>query len=137
MRPLRLRVLRPGGPPDAVVWPGDDDPRAVHLAVRGGAAGAVVAVASLLPEPHPDAPAPGDWRIRGMATAPERRRRGLGGLLVDACVAHARNADAQRLWCNARIGAVALYERAGFVRETGVFLAEGIGPHVRLALPLR
>lgn len=134
VRPLRLRVLRPGGVPADAVWPGDDAPGAAHLAVCE--AGAAVAIASVLPEPHPVAPAPGDWRLRGMATAPERRGAGLGAALVGACIAHVRASGGRRLWCHARVGALALYERAGFAAETGAFDVPGIGPHVRMALPL-
>ena len=90
----------------------------------------------MLPEPHPETPAEGDWRLRGMATAPGRRGRGLGAVLVAACAAHATDAGGRRLWCHARVRAVALYERAGFERETGTFDVPGIGPHVRLSLPL-
>lgn len=39
VRPLRGAVLRPGRPPEAAVWPGDDAPGAVHLAAYDVAAG--------------------------------------------------------------------------------------------------
>jgi len=52
VRPLRQAVLRPGRPPVESVYPGDDDPRSAHLAVRT-ASGEVLAVGSLLPEPPP------------------------------------------------------------------------------------
>jgi ribosomal protein S18 acetylase RimI-like enzyme len=135
VRPLRLRVLRPGRPPDSAVWAGDDAPGAGHFAVRAG--DAVVAVATVTPAPHPDDPRDGDWRVRGMATAPEARGRGHGAALVEACLAHARQEGGRRVWCNARVGAIALYERAGFAREGDVFEEPGIGPHVRMARPLR
>ena len=127
-------MLRPGAAPAAAVWPGDDDPGAAHFAVVAG--GAPVAVASVLAEPHPATPDDGDWRLRGMATAPERRGEGLGAALVEACAAHVRERGGRRLWCHARIGAVPLYERAGFAAETGAFDVPGIGPHVRMSLPL-
>lgn len=127
-------MLRPGAPAAAATWPGDDDPRAVHLAVRD--AGRVVAVASVLPAGHPDEPREGDWRIRGMATAPGHRGRGHGAALVTASVTAARAGGAHRVWCNARLGAVSLYERAGFAARGGVFEEPGLGPHVRLELTL-
>jgi ribosomal protein S18 acetylase RimI-like enzyme len=130
VRPLRLRVLRAGGAPADTIWPGDDDPAAAHLAIDD------VAVATVVPEPHPVAPRPGDWRIRGMATAPEARGRGHGAALVDACLAHARERGGGRVWLHARIAAVPLYERAGFTAETGEFDVPGIGPHVRMSRAL-
>jgi GNAT superfamily N-acetyltransferase len=126
VRPLRAAVLRPGQPPEAVVWPGDDDPRAGHYVVRRG--GRVLAIGSAVPE------APG-WRVRGMATDPAARGRGLGGEILQALVAHARAHGAELIWANARLPAVGLYERAGFRPEGGVFDVEGIGPHQRMVLP--
>lgn len=132
VRPLRLRVLRPGASAADAVWAGDEHPAAGHFAVRDGD-GAVIAVATVVPEPHPIAPAPGDWRVRGMATAPEQRGRGLGAALIAACLEHARGQGAAHIWLHARVDAVPLYARAGFVAESDVFEVTGIGPHVRMA----
>jgi GNAT superfamily N-acetyltransferase len=133
---LRLAVLRPGGAPEDAVWAGDEDPRAGHFAVLGpeGPAGAAVGVASVVPEAHPGGGAAGDWRVRGMATAPAARGQGVGAALLEACVAHAAGSGARRVWCHARVRAVSLYERAGFACETGEFDVAGLGPHRRMAL---
>jgi ribosomal protein S18 acetylase RimI-like enzyme len=126
VRPLRAAVLRPGQPPEAAVFPGDDDPRAGHVALRDGG-GRVVAVGSVFPEGE-------GFRVRGMATDPAARGRGLGSEVLAALIAHAREQGAEVIWCHARIPALALYERAGFVREGEVFDVEGIGPHQRMVL---
>jgi GNAT superfamily N-acetyltransferase len=120
-------VLRPGQPPEAAVFPGDDDPLAGHVAVFDDALHAL-AVGSVVPE------APG-FRVRGMATHPEARGRGLGAAVLDALVAHARAQGAEVIWANARLPAVALYERAGFRAEGEDFVEPGIGPHRRMVLP--
>jgi len=96
----------------------------------------VVAVATVLPEAHPLDPCPRDFRLRGMATDERHRGRGYAGLLTAACIDHARGEHATRVWLQARPAAVALYERAGFVRETGEFDVPGLGPHVRMTLEL-
>ena len=128
-------MLRPGAAAaDAAVWPGDDAPGAGFFAVRVDRA--VVACGSVVAEPHPVSPREGDWRVRGMATDPEHRGRGYGSALAAACVAHARSAGARRVWLQARPAAIALYERAGFVRESEEFDVPGIGPHVRMTLDL-
>ena len=134
MRPLRLSVLRAGGGPADAVWPGDEAADAGHFAVL--VEGVAVAVATIVPEPHPVDPQPGDFRLRGMATAVEHRGRGYAGLLTAACLEHARGVDARRVWLQARPAAVALYERAGFVRETGEFDVPGLGPHARMSLEM-
>lgn len=95
---------------------------------------AAVAVATVVPEPHPTDPRRGDFRLRGMATDPEHRGRGYAGQLTSACVDHARGEGASRIWLQARPAAVAMYERAGFARETDEFDVPGLGPHVRMSL---
>ena len=125
-------MLRPGGTDADAVWPGDDAPGAGHFAIRSG--DAILAVATIVPEPHPVAPEPGDWRLRGMATDPDHRGQGYGGVLARACVDHARAHDARRVWLHARPAAIALYERAGFAVESDEFDVPGIGPHVRMTL---
>ena len=119
-------MLRPGLPPAAAVWPGDDDPRAGHYVVRGGD-GDVLAVGSVVPE------APG-WRVRGMATAPAARGRGLGAEILEALIAHARAHGATLIWCNARRRATSLYGRAGFVAVGEEWDEPGLGPHRRMQL---
>jgi GNAT superfamily N-acetyltransferase len=120
------------------VYPGDDHPDALHAAVRDPAAGGgVVGIATVAPEGHPVDPRVGDWRLRGMATAPEVRGRGLGALLLDACLDHARARGGDRVWCNARVAAEGFYRRAGFAPEGARFDIPGIGPHVVMSISLR
>jgi ribosomal protein S18 acetylase RimI-like enzyme len=82
----------------------------------------------------PDGEQRGDWRIRGMATAPYARGRGAGTRVLRALVQHAVDNGATRVWCNARTPALSLYERAGFVATSDEFQAPRIGPHYRMEL---
>jgi GNAT superfamily N-acetyltransferase len=125
--PLRERVLRPGQSREQLTFEGDDAPDTLHAAVT--LHGRVVGVASVMRNGHPRAPRAGDWRIRGMATSVEMRGRGIGAALLAFCEAHAREQGGLRLWCNARVGARAFYERAGWAVEGGLFEIPGIGPH--------
>jgi predicted GNAT family N-acyltransferase len=130
VRPLRHDVLRAGRPPEDAVWPLDDHPAAGHVAVR--LAGKVVSVGSVLPSAPPWAPGRADaWRVRGMATAEERRDRGLGAGVLGALLEHVRRSGGHLVWCEARLGAVALYERAGFRAVGERFMAEG-AEHIRM-----
>lgn len=125
-RPLRRTVLRPHQDEDAVVYAGDDDPVALHIgAMRGDG---LVGVSSIAPDPT----AAGAWRVRGMAVRPDARGRGIGAGMLACLIAHADAAGADLVWCNARVAAVRLYERAGFVAIGGVFDIPDIGPHVRM-----
>jgi GNAT superfamily N-acetyltransferase len=122
-RPLRQAILRPHEtlaalalhePLDAYAVGAFDGDRllSVGFVAPGGDAGA--------------------WRVRGMATAPDARRKGAGAAVLDALLAYAIAHGATRIWCNARTPARSLYERAGFVATSDEFEIAEIGPHFRM-----
>jgi ribosomal protein S18 acetylase RimI-like enzyme len=123
-RPLRQRVLRPH---ESLEELASHEPPGVH-AVGAFAGDELIAVGFVCPDGEP-----GDWRVRGMATAPEYRGRGAGAAILEQLVEHARAQGATRVWCNARTPALGLYERAGFERESDEFEIPGIGPHFLMA----
>jgi GNAT superfamily N-acetyltransferase len=142
-------VLRPDQPAANSAYPGDDDPSSAHAAVFAPASTArtsgdgvdgepvvapvVVAVGTVLFEPPPwDAGRRHAWRVRGMATMPDWRGLGLGSAVLAALVDHAGAHGGELAWCNARVPARRLYERAGFVGRGEVFDIPGIGPHIRM-----
>lgn len=131
---MRGAVLRPHHPVAELVYPGDDLPGALHAVARKG--GLVVGIVSITPEPHPIAPAEGDWRIRGMATDPAVRGEGYGAALLKAALAHARAERGRRVWCNARSSAVGFYTREGFVTEGDEFTVWPDVPHYVMAVTL-
>jgi predicted GNAT family N-acyltransferase len=125
VRPLRSRVLRRGGPPEASVLPFDEDPRSRHLALLVD--GEVVAVGSVLPEPPPWSPEhPHAWRVRGMATKEGLRSRGHGQKVLRGLIDYAASAGGEIIWCDARLAAVPFYERQGFAATGAVFVNEGV-----------
>jgi predicted GNAT family N-acyltransferase len=126
-RPLRLLVLRPDQPPESAVYPGDDAPTSRHFGAWLD--DRLVGIASLYAEPRAGGPGPG-WRVRGMATEPALRGRGVGRALLQACVDHVAAEGGGELWANARMGAVDFYARLGFEAVSDVFEIEGIGAHV-------
>jgi GNAT superfamily N-acetyltransferase len=124
--PLRHAVLRPGLPPAAARFDGDDEPATVHVAALD-AAGDVVGCASLMRRPLDGVDA---WQLRGMATRPDRVRQGIGARVLAHAVAAARDAGGPRLlWCNARLAAVPFYRSQGWAVVSGVFEIPGVGPH--------
>ncbi len=136
--PLRQEVLRPGRAVRDCVYPGEDGPRAAHAAAlrRDQASGGdlvVLAVGVVMPEAPPwDADRVRSWRLRGMASDPRVRGRGLGRRVLDLLVGHVAAHGGGFLWCNARTPALALYERAGFVPRGEVFELPEIGPHLAM-----
>ena len=124
--PIRHSVLRPGHPVAAAIYETDRSPDVFHVAERDG--GVVVACATLFPEPLDGEPA---WRLRGMATLPGHRGRGIGGRLLDAGVAEIARRGGRLVWCNGRSAAAAFYLRHGFTIRGEEFDLPPIGPHYR------
>lgn len=134
VRPLRQAVLRPHQCADELVYDGDALPAALHVGALDGAD--LIGVASISPEPRPSDPREGDWRLRGMATAPQARGRGVGAALLHAALDHARAHSGRRAWCNARMNVAGFYERAGFTVEGEPFELPHIGSHVVMVVLL-
>jgi GNAT superfamily N-acetyltransferase len=132
VRPLRHAVLRPHQGFETVVYPSDDAPGALHVAAFDGDE-RIVGVGSIGPDPHSRDPRPGDWRIRGMAAAPEVRGRGVGAEILRALLEHARAQGAERAWCNARAPARTFYEREGLTVEGERFELPDIGWHLLMS----
>jgi GNAT superfamily N-acetyltransferase len=131
---LRHSVLRPHQPAGPVPLPGDDDRDGLHVGAFED--DRLVAIASLCREPPPGSADPGWFRLRGMASLPEQRRRGHGRRLVQACIEHARARGAARIWCTARVAAQPFYASLGFQPRSEVFDLPDIGPHLRMDLEL-
>ena len=128
---LRRRVLRPGssGP-----LPGDDGSEVVFFSAYDGAV--VASTGNVRPAAAPFPVEGPPWRLRGMATAPDRRGEGLGAAVLAALVAHCEQQGGAVLWANARTPALAFYERAGFTTWGEAWEAPQIGPHVVIRLGL-
>jgi predicted GNAT family N-acyltransferase len=110
--PLRRLVLRQGTPSDEVRFDDDARPGTMHLGVEQ--AGEVVAISTWIQRAHPDHPALRGVQLRGMATAPAVRGRGLGSVLLLAGLESMRSSGAELVWARARDTALPFYERHGF-----------------------
>jgi GNAT superfamily N-acetyltransferase len=135
---LRHAVLRPGRPLAAARFDGDDEAETRHYGAFEEAE--AVCCASLMRRPLDGEPA---WQLRGMATRPDRRRRGLGARLLARIEADAAGASPAppppngagvppRLWCNARTEAVPFYRSQGWSVISDPFDIPDVGPHVRM-----
>lgn len=130
---LRHTVLRPHQRPDELVYPGDDDPAALHAGAFRGAA--LVGVASVAPSPCPAVDLPAPWRLQGMAIAAELRGLGLGRALIAACLEHIAAHAGRSLWCNGRSGVAGFYTTLGFAPVGEEFLS-ATGPHFVFVRPV-
>ncbi len=124
---LRLQVLRPGGVLEDVDFTNDRLEYAFHLGVHIG--GHRIAVASFYPEGHPELTGWKQYRLRGMATHPDFQGQGVGSQLMRFALEHLKAQHADLIWCNARVGALPFYERAGYRIHGERFEIPGIGGH--------
>jgi GNAT superfamily N-acetyltransferase len=130
-RALRKAVLRPYLPADdPYVLPDDHLPTTVTFgAVTPD--GRLIGVGRVTPERPPfDTEREPSWRLRGMATSPESRNRGVGSAVLRAVIDQIADSGGGILWCNARVSALGLYERGGLRRWGEVWEEPHIGPHV-------
>lgn len=138
-RPLRQLVLRPHQRIDEMVMPGEDHPDGGFFVARLN--GRIVTTGAILPSPGipsingaPDIePRDHLWRIRGMATEPAYRGHGLGAMVLDTLLAHARGHAGSTVWASVRVPAVSFYTRAGFAAISEIYETESIGPHVQMS----
>lgn len=131
VRVLRGSLLRPGEPPEALVYHGDDAIDSLHVGAFDGSE--LVGIASVCREDLPPDLRTLDygptWRLRGMATVPRVRGSGIGRRLLEACFAHIEKHGGTLLWCNARVVALGFYRHLGFTSHGVEFEIPPIGPH--------
>lgn len=120
---LRHRVLRVGLPRGTEHYPGiDNDPRTRFLCAYEK--GELIGCSTLQIDEREGC----RFRIRGMAVSSDHRNRGVGSSIVKELQEYA-SSKSSGIWCNARIRAVPMYRRCGFVEVSDVFEIEGIGLH--------
>ena len=125
---LRHRVLRGGLARETAVFPGDDDPAARHFVAERE--GRVVGTLTLHLNQWNGQPA---WQLRGMAVDPTKQGTGVGAQLLLASEQSLLDDSAlTQLWCNARVPAVAFYEKHGWTAVSDVFEVPTAGPHVKM-----
>jgi predicted GNAT family N-acyltransferase len=99
-----------------------DDMDAVCLhAVVYDEDGAPIATGRLLPDGH----------IGRMAVRPEARGHGIGGVVLEALMAEARQRSDRTVLLNAQTHAEPFYARFGFVRDGAEYMEAGI-PHIQM-----
>lgn len=132
---LRRRVLRAGRTDTPLDWDGDHEATTFHLGVLVD--GRIVAISTWLARHDPIAPERTAMQLRGMATAPDVVGQGAGSALLRDGTTRARSAGYDRIWANARIGALDFYIGAGWTVTGPVFHTEATDiPHRHVHLDL-
>lgn len=133
-RPLRANILRPNRPFQDSCYTTDDDAETLHTGAFEQ--GELVCVATVFPEPLPGSTMTKAWRLRGMATRADMRRKGFGKAVLEKCINHIRERGGELLWCNARTDAIDFYRTLGFETLGGEQLTPHGTPFVRMQLGL-
>ncbi|MGV8879778.1 MAG: GNAT family N-acetyltransferase [Sphingobacteriaceae bacterium] len=132
---IRNEVLREGKlVPEACRFETDDLPRAFHLGYFGD--DQLLSIASFHPQELEGFPGNG-CQLRGMATVPVCRGKGLGAQLLNFAIVYLKGQKVNYLWCNARKNAWRFYQSIGFEKVTDEFEVAGIGPHYRSYLKIQ
>lgn len=144
---LRKKVLHPHGPVERVIYKSDALQGSAHFVLFHD--GKIIGTGTVQPEDESEKVSTSSWRIRGMAVDPEYQGQGLGQKIVAAIIQYVTayvtddnaasddHPPARLIWCNARVSALNLYQRFGFIAEPGEFIIPNSGPHRRLKLALK
>lgn len=131
MMPLRLKVLRPDGPKADCVFLGDGNPSSYHLGFYDGPL--LSGIGSVIQQAEDGQLQEGGvWRIRGMAVEPSYRGQGIGSKILENLVEHVSKLHGAKIWCNARSGALSLYQKHQFEIVSEEFMLPAIGPHFKM-----
>lgn len=114
VRPLRGAVLGAGRSKSGPPWPGDDDARTLHFAMREGKQ--AVATASLAHELR-GAVGSEVWRLRGPLVLADKRRKGHGRRLTQAAQAVAQKRGGG-LWTVVPLESLPFFSTLGFRAST-------------------
>ncbi|MDA2955463.1 MAG: GNAT family N-acetyltransferase [Actinomycetota bacterium] len=111
---LRTAVLRAGTPTADPKYAEDLKPGTIHLGIFDEHKN-LIATSTWVINPWQDDPSATAIQLRGMAVATSHQKSGLGKLLLDAGISHAKKHDAKYIWAKARDSALAFYLRNSFV----------------------
>jgi len=124
---LRHRVLRPNQTIAECQYPGDFTGTTFHLGIKSPEGFACVG--SFYLEKHTDFEDATQVRLRGMATDPTLKGKGLGKSLIQEAEKILLQRSAPFLWCYAREKSFDFYTKVGFKFHGPFFELPGIGRH--------
>ena len=122
--PLRAAVLRADTPNKNASYPEDTKPGTIHLGIFDEDK-TLVATSTWVINPWQEDPTAIAVQLRGMAVAVNKQSSGLGKILIDAGVAHAKSHSAIYIWAKARDAAMNFYLHNEFA-VVGESFIEGV-----------
>ena len=127
IRPLRHAELRKGQDFSTTSYLRDNEPNTFHMASILD--NKTVACATFYPEKTDKILAKNAYRLRGVATDINYRRKGCAKELMRASFLDLKSKGADFVWCNARLAALGFYKSIGFKIKGDLFDIDLIGPH--------
>ena len=124
---LRNLVLRPGMPLHTTFYDRDHEIDTFHMAIS--IESKAQCIATFYPEKMERVYSRNAYRLRGMATHPNFRRKGLGKNLMQSAFTYLLQQQADLLWCKARLAAIPFYISLGFQIIGEQYDIKEIGPH--------
>ena len=127
IRPLRHSELRQGLHFSTTSYLRDHEKDTFHMACILNEK--IVTCATFYPQDSEKILCQNAYRLRGMATDSNFRRKGYARDLMQESFVELKLRGADFLWCNARLVALDFYNSLGFKIKGDLFDIEGIGPH--------
>ena len=127
IRRVRHRNLRQGKPFSTTAYKKDNEKKTFHLACIHN--NITISCATFYPENNKFFPNEKSYRLRGMATDTEYRKRGIGKEILLQAFEEIKKKKGTLLWCNARLIAVEFYKKLGLQTIGKEFDISDIGPH--------
>ena len=130
IRPLRNLVLRPNLPIETTYYDLDNEKDTFHLASIMHST--IISIGTFYPENDIELQSKNGYRLRGMATHPDYRRKSAATKLMNKSFVLLKEKKCDVLWCNARLVAVEFYKSLGFKIIGKIFDIPSIGPHYKM-----
>jgi len=127
IRKIRHRNLRQGKPFSTTAYKKDNEKKTFHLACIHN--NITISCATFYPENNNFFPKEKSYRLRGMATDTEYRKRGIGKKIMLQAFEEIKKKKGTLIWCNARLIAVEFYKKLGLQTIGKEFDISDIGPH--------
>jgi len=125
--PVRHAVLRVGKPVSSCVFEGDNLPSTKHFGVFENQK--LVGVITVLEKTNAFFLSKKQFQIRGMAVLSEFQYQGYGFDLMQIAEKYIQDQQGNIIWLNARLSAVAFYEKLSYQIIGDSFEILGIGTH--------
>ncbi len=129
--PVRHAILRKGRPLSSCAFEDDQNEHCFHLGLF--VQNEIVGIASFIPRAFPEQKTTKPtFQLRGMAVLEAYQGRGFGAQILKHGTALLKEQGVHILWMNARIGAIAFYEKLQFLSVGDLFDIPPIGMHQRM-----